>query len=164
MSDDNKTGGENGDKATQQETLPDWARKQISEANAEAAKYRNERNNIEAETTAKLKAEFDAQLKTLSDEKSAITAERDTTTLNYTKLGVALAAGVPGETAVKFADLLKGSNEDELKAHAEELKSMFGAPVKIAAIDPSHGASGGSSSGNSTDDAWAALMKQAGIK
>lgn len=164
MSDDNKTGGENGDKATQQETLPDWARKQISEANAEAAKYRTERNNIEAETTAKLKAEFDAQLKTLSDEKSAITAERDTTALNYTKLGVALAAGVPGETAVKFADLLKGSNEDELKAHAEELKSMFGGPVKIAAIDPSHGASGGGSSGNSTDDAWAALMKQAGIK
>lgn len=163
MSDDNKTGGENGD-VKQQETLPDWARKQISEANAEAAKYRTERNNIEAETTAKLKAEFDAQLKTLSDEKSAITAERDTTALNYTKLGVALAAGVPGETAVKFADLLKGSNEDELKAHAEELKSMFGAPVKIAAIDPSHGASGGSSSGNSTDDAWAALMKQAGIK
>lgn len=164
MSDDNKTGGENGDAKQTQETLPDWARKQISEANAEAAKYRTERNNIEAETTAKLKAEFDAQLKTLSDEKSAITAERDTTALNYTKLGVALAAGVPGETAVKFADLLKGSNEDELKAHAEELKSMFGGPVKIAAIDPSHGASGGSSSGNSTDDAWAALMKQAGIK
>ena len=162
MSDDNKTGDE---KVTpQQDTLPDWARKQISEANAEAAKYRNERNNIEAETTAKLKAEFDAQLKTLSDEKSAITAERDTKALNYTKLGVALAAGVPGETAVKFAGLLKGSNEDELKAHAEELKGMFGGPVKIAAIDPSHGAGGNVTSTNSADDAWSALFKSAGIK
>lgn len=162
MSDDNKTGGENGD--AQQQVIPDWARKQITEANAEAAKYRTERNNIEAETTAKLKAEFDAQLKTLSDEKSAITAERDTTALNYTKLGVALAAGVPGETAVKFAGLLQGSNEDELKAHAEELKGMFGGPVKIAAIDPSHGAGGNVTRTNSADDEWSALFKSAGIK
>lgn len=163
MSDDNTKVTETTQE-NKPETLPDWARKQISEANAEAAKYRTERNNIEADTTAKLKAEFDAQLKTLSDEKSAITAERDTTALNYTKLGVALAAGVPGDTAVKFAGLLQGSNEDELKAHAEELKSMFGGPVKIAPIDPSHGAGGGSGAGNSVDDAWSALFKNAGIK
>jgi len=164
MSDDNTKVTDGPQEPAKQDALPDWARKQISEANAEAAKYRNERNTIEADTTAKLKAEFDAQLKTLSDEKSAITAERDTTALSYTKLGVALAAGVPGETAVKFAGLLQGSNEDELKAHAEELKSMFGGPVKIAAIDPSHGAGGGSGAGISPDEAWSALFKSAGIK
>lgn len=163
MSDDNTKVTETPE--TKQETLPEWARKQISEANAEAAKYRTERNNIEAETKAKLSAEFDAQLKTLSDEKSAIAAERDNNAVNFKKLNVALAAGVPGETAVKFADLLKGSTDEELAAHAEELKSMFGTPTKIAAIDPSHGAGGnGGGTGNETDQAWAALMKSAGIK
>ena len=161
MSDDNTT-----DAKVTEEVIPEWARKKITEANNEAAKYRTEKNNIEAETTAKLTAAFDAQFKTLSDEKSAITAERDTSALNYNKLSVALAAGVPGETAVKFAGLLQGSNEEELKAHAEELKTMFGTPTKVAAIDPSHGAGngGGGPVGNSTDAEWTALMKSAGIQ
>lgn len=147
-----------------QEVIPEWARKKITEANNEAAKYRTEKNNIEAETTAKLTAAFDAQFKALSEEKSAILAERDTNASNYQKLNVALAAGVPGETAVKFAGLLQGSNEDELKAHAEELKNMFGTPAKVAAIDHTHGASGNGSVGNSTDAAWSELMKSVGIK
>lgn len=162
MSDDNT---QSEAKPTEnQEVIPEWARKKITEANNEAAKYRTEKNNIEAETSAKLKAEFDAQFKALSEEKSAILAERDTNALNYQKLNVALAAGVPGETAVKFAGLLQGSNDEELKAHAEELKSMFGSPVKVPAIDPSHGARGDGSVGNSTDEAWSALMKSVGIK
>ncbi len=160
MSDDNTT----TEPKQTEEVIPEWARKKITEANNEAAKYRTEKNNIEAETTARLKAEFDAQFKALSDEKSAILAERDTSALNYKKLNVALAAGVPGETAVKFAGLLQGSNEDELKAHAEELKSMFGTPAKVPAIDHTHGASGNGSVGNSTDEAWSALMKSVGIK
>lgn len=159
MSDDNSTV-----ETPQTQEIPEWARKKITEANNEAARYRTEKNTIEAETTAKLKAEFDAQFKALSDEKSAILAERDANALNYNKLSVALAAGVPGETAVKFAGLLQGSNDEELKAHAEELKSMFGGPVKVPAIDPSHGARGDGSVGNSTDEAWSALMKSVGIK
>jgi hypothetical protein len=158
MSDDNKTGGENGDKVTpQNEVVPDWARKQISEANAEAAKYRTERNNIEAETKAKLTADFDTQFKTLSDEKSAITAERDSAASELTKLKVALAAGIPGETAVEFAALLQGKDTDEMTAHATKLKEMFGAPKSQKAIDPSHGASGqGAASGA---DQFAALIQ-----
>lgn len=159
MSDDNTT-----EPKQTEEVIPEWARKKITEANNEAAKYRTEKNNIEAETSAKLKAEFDAQFKALSEEKSAILAERDTNASNYQKLNVALAAGVPGETAVKFAGLLQGSNEDELKAHAEELKSMFGTPAKVPAIDHTHGAGGNGSVGNTTDEAWSALMKSVGIK
>jgi len=160
MSDDNTT----ETKVVTEEVIPEWARKKITEANNEAAKYRTEKNNIEAETTARLKAEFDAQFKALSDEKSAILAERDTSALNYKKLNAALAAGVPGETAVKFAGLLQGSSDEELATHAEELKSMFGTPTKIAAVDPSHGAgNGGGVTGMTTDAAWADLMKSSGI-
>lgn len=145
MSDDNKTVAETPQEPASKtpEVLPEWARKQISEANAEAAKYRTERNNIEAETKAALTADFDTQFKTLSDEKSAITAERDSATEQLSKLKVALAAGIPGETAVKFAALLQGKDEVELTAHAEELKGMFGSPNKPPrAVDPSHGATG----------------------
>lgn len=145
MSDDNKTDTSNTPVVENKtpEVLPDWARKQISEANAEAAKYRTERNNIEAETKAALTADFDTQFKTLSDEKSAITAERDSATSELTKLKVALAAGIPGETAAEFAALLQGKDNDELTAHAVKLKEMFGAPGKSARpVDPSHGASG----------------------
>jgi len=161
MSDDNKTATETPvEPAKQQEVIPEWARKQISEANAEAAKYRTERNNIEAETKAALSADFDTQFKTLSDEKSAITAERDTATSQLTKLKVALAAGIPGETAVEFAALLQGNDEDELTAHAGKLKEMFGAPGKASrAIDPSHGA-GANNTSLSGADQFAALIQK----
>lgn len=162
MSDDNKTVTETPQEpaAKTPEVLPEWARKQISEANAEAAKYRTERNNIEAETKAALSADFDTQFKTLSDEKSAITAERDTATTQLNKLKVALAAGIPGETAVEFAALLQGSNEEELTAHAGKLKEMFGAPGKASrAVDHSHGA-GANNTSLSGADQFAALIQR----
>ena len=166
MSDDaNKTENQQDVKPATQNTndLPEWGRKAISDANAEAAKYRVKANEVEASTRAAVTAEFSEQLKAVSDEKSAIAAERDTSVNNYLKLKTALAAGVPGDTAVEFAALLQGSNEDEYKAHAEKLMGMFN-PVKASkAIDPSHGVQG-SATGTTTDDAWAALMKQAGIK
>jgi hypothetical protein len=158
MSDDNKTDAvETPQETPKQEVLPDWARKQISEANAEAAKYRTERNNIEAETKAALSADFDAQFKTLSDEKSAITAERDSATSQLTKLKVALAAGVPGETAVEFAALLQGKDETEMTAHAAKLKEMFGSP-KQRPVDLSHGAGGNAN--QSGADQFAALIQK----
>lgn len=150
MSDDNNTDNQNNEQNQTQE-LPEWARKQISEANAEAAKYRNQRNTIEADTKAALKTEFDTQFKTLSDEKSAIAAERDTATSSFTKLKVALAAGVPGETAVEFAGLLQGKNEEELQQHADRLKSMFGTGSKQKNVDPTHGAFGNTSGGPEED-------------
>lgn len=161
MSDDNKTDAvETPQEPAKQEVIPEWARKQISEANAEAAKYRTERNNIEAETRAALSADFDTQFKTLSDEKSAITAERDTATDQLNKLKVALAAGIPGETAVEFAALLQGKDEAELTAHAGKLKEMFGAPGKASrAIDPSHGASANNTSLSGADQ-FAALIQK----
>lgn len=159
MSDDNKTDAVETPvtEPAKQEVLPDWARKQISEANAEAAKYRTERNNIEAETKAALSADFDAQFKTLSDEKSAITAERDSATSQLTKLKVALAAGIPGETAVEFAALLQGKDEAEMTVHAGKLKEMFGSP-KQRPVDLSHGAGG--NTGTSGADQFAALIQK----
>jgi hypothetical protein len=139
------------------EQLPEWARKAISEANGEAASYRQKAKTAAEEAKAAVAAEYDEQIKALSGEKTAITAERDSAATNYTKLMVALQAGVPGETAVEFAGLLQGSNEDEFKAHAEKLKGMFGAGGRVKAVDPSHGLNGTSS--QSPDEVFAALFQ-----
>jgi len=139
------------------EQLPEWARKAISEANGEAASYRQKAKTAAEEAKAAVAAEYDEQIKTLSGEKTAIAAERDSAATNYAKLMVALQAGVPGETAVEFAGLLQGSNEDEYKAHAEKLKGMFGAGGRVKAVDPSHGMTGNSS--QTPDEVFAALFQ-----
>lgn len=145
------TGAQNNDQ------LPDWARKAISDANSEAANYRNKAKTAAEEAKAEVTATFNEQLKTLSDEKSAITAERDSASSNYHKLVAALGAGVPGDTAVEFAALLQGNTPEEYKEHAEKLKGMFGAGGRVKAVDPSHGFNGSSSS--TPEDAFAALFK-----
>ncbi len=139
------------------EQLPDWARKAISDANGEAASYRQKAKTAADEARAEVTAQFDEQIKTLSGEKSAITAERDSANSNYNKLVAALGAGVPGDTAIEFAALLQGNSMDEYKEHAEKLKGMFGAGGRVKAVDPSHGFNGSSSS--TPEDALAALFK-----
>lgn len=143
--------------ANNTETLPEWARKAISEANGEAASYRQKAKTAADEAKAEVTATFTEQLKTLSDEKTAIVAERDNASSNYNKLIAALSAGVPGDTAVEFAALLQGNSMDEYKDHAEKLKGMFGAGGRVKAVDPSHGFNGSSSA--TPEDAFAAIFK-----
>lgn len=159
MSDEKTQETENNQAQTAQNTqeLPDWARKAISEANSEAANYRNKAKLAADEAKAEVSAQFNEQLKALSDEKSAISVERNTATSNYEKLVAALHAGVPGDTAVEFAALLQGSNLDEYKAHADKLKGMFGAGNRVKPVDPAHGFNGASS--QSPEDAFAAIFK-----
>lgn len=157
MSDDNQNATE-PQKTESNDQISEVARKLITEANNEAAKYRTQRNAIEAETAAKLKAEFDEQFKVLSDNQSAITAERDTVLSDYTKLKVALHAGVPGETAVEFAALLQGSSPDEYQEHADKLKGMFGTPGKQKAVDHTAGFNGETQS--APEDVFAAIFKR----
>lgn len=156
MSDDNQNAEANASSSSSDD-ISDRARKLITEANNEAAKYRTQKNSIEAETSSRLKAEFDEQFKSVSDNLSAVTAERDSASGNYNKLVAALSAGVPGDTAVEFAALLQGNTPEEFKEHAEKLKGMFGAGGRVKAVDPSHGFNGSSSS--TPEDALAALFK-----
>jgi len=156
MSDDNKT--DDVTKPDQNtDAIPDWVRKSLSEANSEAAKYRVKAQTAAEEAKAEVTASFTDQIKSLSDEKSAVLAERDTAASNYTKLIAALEAGVPGDTAVEFAALLQGSNADEYKAHAEKLKGMFGTPAKQKAVDHTAGFNG--KSDVAPEDAFAALFQ-----
>lgn len=145
MSDDNQsattdTGSQQGNTAE----LPEWARRAISDANTEAAKYRVKAQTAADEAKAATKAEYDKQLQALAEEKTSIAGERDKAVTELTKLQVAITADVPGEQAVAFADLLKGSTKDELAAHAAQLKEMFGVSAgKARATDKSQGLGGG---------------------
>ena len=160
MSDDNQsatttTGTQNTD------ALPDWARRAISDANAEAAKYRLKAQTAADEAKAETTKAYDEQLKALASEKTAIAAERDNAVTGLTKLKVAIAAEVPGEQAVVFADLLKGSTEDELKAHATQLKDMFGSPAgRQRATDKSQGAGGGASGVKTPAELFADMVQK----
>lgn len=161
MSDDNQsattdTGSQQGNTAD----LPEWGRRAISEANAEAAKYRLKAQTAADEAKAATKAEYDKQLQALASEKTSIAGERDKAVTELTKLQVAITADVPGEQAVAFADLLKGSTQEELKAHAEQLKTMFGTPAgKQRATDKSQGAGGGASGVKTPDQLFADMVQ-----
>lgn len=157
MSDENAQGTENNTTTNNTQDLPDWARKAISEANSEAAKYRTKASAAADEAKAEVTATFNQQIQALSDEKSAITVERDTASSNYNRLVAALGAGVPGETAVEFAARLQGNNLEEFKADAEKLKAALGTGAKVKPIDHSAGLSGETK--QTPEEAFAALFQ-----
>ena len=59
------------------------------------------------------------------------------------KLKAAIEAGIANDKVLDFADLLKGDNPEELKSHADKLKSLFTnneqKSEKQAATDPTQG-------------------------
>lgn len=140
MSDDNQSANDNNTQDVN--TLPEWGRRAISDANAEAAKYRLAAKTAADEAVAQTKVEYDKQIQAISTEKSAIAAERDKAVSDISKLTVTIKAQIPGESAFDFAGLLQGSTPEELTAHAEKLKSMLGTGTKTRAVDPSQGATG----------------------
>ena len=119
----------------QSNDAPEWARTAITKANNEAAKYRTDLRAKTEEHTAAL-----AQLEVISGEKAAADERAANAEKELLKYKTAVAANVPGEQADQFAGLLQGNNADELKAHAEQLLAMFGAPGKrVPATDKSQG-------------------------
>lgn len=141
--------------------LPEWARKQITEANQEAAKYRIKAKEVAEETKARLEAEFAEQLKAVADEKSAITAERDAAVLQLEKLRAVLEAGVPGEHAFTFADLIQGSAPEEIRENVQKLLTIAGSAGtrrSTAAVDRSAGMGSAASASDPAEAFGRALL------
>ncbi|MCP2200062.1 hypothetical protein [Lentzea flava] len=120
----------NGDQAPAVEqdvqALPQWARDAITTANDQAARYRIAAREAGETARAEVTAEFEERISALTADKDDIALELGETRLALSRLRIALDAGIPGESAVEFAALLKGSDEDELRDHAEKVKAMFG--------------------------------------
>lgn len=139
---------ENAENTTNQTNeLPDWAREQISNANAEAAKYRTEKKDAVEAAKAEVAESFQSKIKDLESKIEAEAAQGTTARHEVDRLKVTIESGINAEKALSFADLLKGENEDELRSHAEELKKLFndndsGEQKRASAVDPSQGSAG----------------------
>lgn len=133
--------------------LPSWARDALSKANNEAATYRVQLRTKETEATTALN-----ELAAVKDKLTAAEQVGVNTAAELMKMKVALAAGIPGDKAVDFAALLKGATEEELKAHADTVKGLMGAPQYDAATDHSQG-HGTDSTANTPEAAFAQMVK-----
>jgi hypothetical protein len=135
---------------TQTSELPEWARKAISDANAEAAAKRVELRTKNDELTA-----ANNKITTIGAEKDAAVKAKTDAETSLLKLTVALAAGIPGERAAAVAERLKGSTKEEIEADAKTLVETFGAsfePGAPSATDPSQGQGGNANSGTPEGD------------
>lgn len=122
--------------AAPQPELPDWAREQISSANQEAAKFR-----VQLREAKDARKSLEDQIVTLTNEKAEVASSGSSIQFDFDRLVTAIKAEVPHEHIFSFAKTLQGSSEDELSAHAAELKQMFGTPSNRA-VDRSQGQGG----------------------
>lgn len=168
---DNGTGNEtpattqNADLASANsvDALPEWARNEIAEARQEAAKFRVQKNEAVNEAKEAVKTQFEGQIADLQNKLGATEDELSAKNIELLKLHAAIEAEVPTKYLSKFASLLKGSTAEELTAHAQEVKGLFGktdAPVR--AVDPSQG-SGNNNLPLNGDPLLASLKAKLGI-
>ena len=135
---------------------PDWARKAISDANSEAAKYRVERNALKQQLDEVL-----GEKTQLTDTLAEAEKARDAANMELLRLRVALDAGIPGDRARTVAERLQGTTEDELKADASKLVQEFGLNKKNdRATDPSQGRGQSGPITNTPQAEFAHMMSQ----
>lgn len=148
--------------ATTVDQLPEWARKAITDANGEAAKYRNEKKSAVEAAKAEVVNEYEQKVGGFQTQLEELKGEVSARELELVKLRTAIDAGVPNEAIAKFASLLQGSTEDEVKSHAEEVKDLFKLkPPADRPVDHSQG-SGGSSLPLNGDPLLNALKRAVG--
>lgn len=108
--------------AEKSDELPGWARKQISDANSEAAKRR-----VELQTARDENRQLHEQVTTLSSKVSEFESVSSTVQKDFDKLVTAVQTLFPDKPEVfTFAKTLQGSTEEELANHAADLTKMFG--------------------------------------
>lgn len=126
--------------------LPEWARKQISDANSEAANFR-----VQLKAEKQAAKELRDQMAELTALQSTVASSQASVQSDFDKLVTAIRAEVPHEHIFSFAKTLQGGSEDELAAHAAELKSMFAIPASRA-VDRSQGQGSGPSPVSPADE------------
>lgn len=117
--------------------IPEWARKQISDANQEAAKKR-----VQLKEAQDANRTLQEQIATLTSEKDSLASSSTTVQADFDKLVTAVQALLPDKHTqiFTFAKTLQGSTEEELASHAAELNQMFGiSSGPSPAVDRSQG-------------------------
>jgi murein L,D-transpeptidase YcbB/YkuD len=155
------------------ESLPEWARKSLTDANNEAAAARvAKREAVEAarqEVTASLTTDFDTRLAQAQQAHEEVQTELSQTKLAVAKLKAALSVGIPGESAEEFAQRIKGESDEDIAEDAAALKVLFSkssgksAPALDPAVDRSQG-SGNLPHGLNSDPLLTELKSKLGIR
>lgn len=139
------------------EDAPKWLQDELSRARDDAAKYRTRLRDAKSEVEAEVRSELSKEVDDLKTEVSDLKGKLTIAESEGLKLDAALAVGVPGEHLKAFAERLKGTTLDELKADAETAKKMFGAGTSRA-TDSSAGL--GDSSNVTPESAFGEFVKK----
>jgi hypothetical protein len=116
----------------------EWYEGELRKVRAEAAKYRTAKNEAVDAAKAEVAAEWQAKLDAAEKAHGETRAQLSKSEVDLLKVRAALDADVPAKSALKFASLLQGTTEEEIKAHAEEVRGLFGAASgRVPAVDPS---------------------------
>jgi hypothetical protein len=142
------SGTSTGTESTSEGKTTEWYEAELAKVRQEAANNRVKGNEKANATRAEVTAEFEAKLAESNSAHETAKTQAEKFQHNFTKYETALTT-VLGEEAAKkvvsFARALQGKDEAELKAHAEELKGLFGltGQKNDPATDPSQGHGGG---------------------
>ncbi|MGW6624211.1 hypothetical protein ACWF99_23540 [Nocardia sp. NPDC055002] len=108
------------------DSLPEWARAKMTQANNEAARYRNEKKTVADETRALVEAEFQVKLDAETTKFSELSDELVVSNNRYDKLIAILNEDVGGTKAVELANLVQGDTPEAITAHAKTIVGLMG--------------------------------------
>lgn len=121
--------------------LPGWAQDLIKKTRDEAAKYRSERTTAVESAKLEVQSTFEAKLSEAEKAKAEFEKQVTEKDLSLSKYEAALeVVGIQEDVlkkASQISGLIKGSNDEEIAASAQELSGLFAgsAPVRTPAVD-----------------------------
>lgn len=118
-------------------------RKELTDANAEAARYRVEKKDAVEAAKSETEQSFATKIQDLEAKLLEETGNASASRTEVTKLKVALATGIAKDKVADFAELLNGDTPEALASHAEKLEGLFttdeSPTSKTAVTDPTQG-------------------------
>lgn len=121
-----------------------YSQEYVTELRDEAASHRIAKN--EAVTAAKAAAdqEWQAKLDAATATHTETQGELSKSQLTLLKLTKVLQAGIPSDSALDIAELVKGEDEESISESVKTVKALLGKnPSKDRAVDPSQGSGQG---------------------
>lgn len=117
----------------------------VQQLRGEAAKYRNEKKSAVEAAKTETAQEWEGKLNTEKSKYAELQSKYDAKSVEMAKLLAAIELEVPSDKLLSFADLIKGDDEDSIKASAKSVLDLVGgfAEKPDPATDPTQGKGGG---------------------
>jgi hypothetical protein len=122
--------------------LPEWAKTKISELNAEAAKWRVEKNNALANAKTLVEQEYASKITEAAESYAELEVKFAEKSSWAAKLEALLdpEAGIPADRVLGMASLVQGSTEEEISKSVATIKDLFSKdPQRPPLVDHTQG-------------------------